>query len=139
MRSNSAELRKPTSLQEDSKPLEKSCTHAAVERRLRQADKIREIGCALVEAGFSTRDAQARGLGRSRSTTWTILKANHKSSGLSALLIARMLAQPSLPVGVRRKLFEYIKEKEAGLYGDAPTRLRKFAARLSVAQLKCAE
>jgi len=102
---------------------------------VRQADKIREIGCALVEAGLFTLDVQAQALGLSRSTTWTILKANHKSSGLSAALIARMLAQPGLPPAVRSKIFEYIKDKKAGLFGDTPARLRRFAARLSVAQL----
>jgi hypothetical protein len=105
--------------------------------RLRQADKIREIGRALADAGIFTLDSQARALGLSRSTTWTILKASHKSSGLSAALIARMLAHPNLLPAVRRKIFEYIKEKKAGLYGDTPARLRKFSARLSLAQLKC--
>jgi hypothetical protein len=139
MRSNSAELRKTPALQQHRQPFEQSCTHAALTMRIRQANKIREIGRALVEGGFFTLDAQARALGLPRSTTWTILKANHKSSGLSAALIARMLAQPGLPPAVRRKIIEYIKEKKTGLYGDAPTRLRKFAARLSVEQLKCHE
>jgi len=43
--------------------------------RERQSAKIKEIGCALVAAGFRALDEQAEGLGLSRSTTWTILRA----------------------------------------------------------------
>jgi hypothetical protein len=137
MRSTSAELRKPSPLRERGNLAAESCIQPAVQMRLRQADKIREIGSALADEGILTLDSQARALGLSRSTTWTILKASHKSSGLSAALIARMLAHPNLLPAVRRKIFEYIKEKKAGLYGDTPARLRKFSARLSLAHLKC--
>jgi predicted DNA-binding transcriptional regulator AlpA len=107
-----------------------------VDMKVRQANKIREIGRALIEVGFVTLDLQARALGLSRSTTWTILKANHKSSGLSAAIIVRMLARPGLPPPVKLKILEYIKEKNAGHYGDSTTRLRKFTARLSDAKVK---
>ena len=56
----------------------------------RQTLKIRELGDALISEGFVTLDEQALALGLCRSTTWTILKANHKSSGLSATVINRM-------------------------------------------------
>ena len=95
-----------------------------------QASKIREIGEALVAAGFRALDEQAEALGLSRSTTWTILKGNHKNSGLSAATINRILAAPHLPPIVRAKIHEYIEEKIVGLYGDSKTRLRKFTATL---------
>jgi hypothetical protein len=99
--------------------------------KARQAAKIRELGDALIACGIVTLDAQAEALGLSRSTTWTILKGNHKSSGLSGAIINRMLAAPQLPPLVRAKVLEYIEEKTAGLYGDCQPRLRKFVALLS--------
>jgi hypothetical protein len=99
--------------------------------KTRQAAKIRELGEALATSGFDGLDGQAKVLGLSRSTTWTILKASHKNSGLSAAIINRMLAAPALPPRVRLRIFEYIEEKSAGLYGDDKTRLRKFTARIS--------
>jgi len=98
--------------------------------KARQSSKIREIGEALIAAGFRALDEQAEALGLSRSTTWTILKGNYKNSGLSAATINRILAAPKLPPTVRAKIHEYIEEKTAGLYGDSKTRLRKFTATL---------
>ena len=60
----------------------------------RQAAKIRQLGETLMATGFRSLDEQARVLGLSRSTTWTILHGNHKNSGLSASVIKQMLAQP---------------------------------------------
>jgi predicted DNA-binding transcriptional regulator AlpA len=87
------------------------------EAKARQSAKIRELRGALIEAGLLTIDQQAKALGLSRSTTWTILKANHKASGLSASIINRMLASPQLPPLVRAKVLEYIAERAAGLHG----------------------
>ena len=98
------------------------------EMKAKQSSKIREIGKALVAAGFRALDEQAEALGLSRSTTWTILKGNYKNSGLSAATLNRILAAPQLPPIVRAKIHEYIEEKTAGLYGDSKTRLRKFTA-----------
>ena len=100
--------------------------------KTRQSLKIRELGQALVGAGFLTLDEQAKALGLSRSTTWTILKASHKSSGLSATIINRMLASPQLPPLARSRILEYVEEKAAGLYGGSRTQRRRFAARLSI-------
>ena len=58
-------------------------------------------------------------------------KGRHKSSGLSATTINRMLAAPSLPPSVRAILLEYIEEKTAGVYGDCKKRRSQFAARLA--------
>lgn len=97
----------------------------------RQSAKIRELGDALVAAGFDRLDLQAKALGLPRSTTWTILKANHKNSGLSAAVLNRMLAAPNLPAAVRTRILEYIREKGAGMYGDGKARARKFNDRIA--------
>jgi hypothetical protein len=99
--------------------------------KARQSSKIKELGDALVALGFVTLDQQAEALGLPRSTTWTVLKANHKGSGLSATVIHRMLTAPQLPPLVRATIREYIDEKNAGLYGHGKLQLRRFAARLS--------
>jgi hypothetical protein len=100
--------------------------------KARQRSKIKEIGDALVTAGLLTLDAQANMLGLCRSTTWSVLQANYKTSGLSATIINRMLAAPRLDPIVRAKILEYVEEKTAGLYGDSKTRLRRFTASLSI-------
>jgi hypothetical protein len=97
----------------------------------RQSAKIREIGDALCAAGHLTLDQQALALGLSRSTTWSILQAGHKSSGLSTHVINRMLAWPKLPPAVRSKIFEYVAEKREGLYGHSNEQLCKFMFNLS--------
>jgi hypothetical protein len=103
--------------------------------KARQSSKIREFGHALVVAGFLTLDEQAKALGLSRSTTWTILRANHKASGLSASIINRMLVSPQLPSLVRTKVLEYIAERAAGLYGHNKMQLRRYTARLSIERI----
>jgi hypothetical protein len=103
--------------------------------KARQSSKIRELAEALKSAGFLTLDEQAKALGLSRSTAWTIRKASHKASGLSASIINRMLAAPELPPLARTKILEYVEEKAAGLYGGSRSQRRKFAARLSIEKL----
>jgi hypothetical protein len=76
---------------------EKKRKPVVVEMKARQAAKIRELGYALVDSGFMTLDEQSKALGLARSTTWTILRASHKGSGLSAAIIKRMLLSPQLP------------------------------------------
>jgi hypothetical protein len=78
------------------------------------SSRLRE---ALVAAGIFALDDQAKALGLGRSTTWTILKGNHKGSGLSAALINRILVAPQLPPLVRAKVLEYVEEKADGRYG----------------------
>jgi predicted DNA-binding transcriptional regulator AlpA len=96
-----------------------------------QSSRIKELGDALVATGFLTLDQQAQALGLARSTTWTIVQANHKSSGLSAGVINRMLRAPQLPPLVRAAILTYIAEKTAGLYGHNELQVHRFAARLS--------
>jgi hypothetical protein len=100
--------------------------------KIRQSCKIKELGDALVSEGFLTLDQQADALGLGRSTEWTILRANHKSSGLSAAIINRMLAAPRLPPLVRATILQYVEEKLAGSYGHGKEPLRRFTAGLAV-------
>jgi hypothetical protein len=100
--------------------------------KARQAAKMREFRDALVTAGIVTLDAQARTLGLSRSTTWTILRGCHKSSGMSAAIINRMLAEPGLPSPIRDKIVEYVKEKMSGYYGDSQKKRSRFANKLTI-------
>jgi hypothetical protein len=103
--------------------------------KARQSSKIRELAEAVEAAGFLTLDEQAKVLGVPRSTAWTIRKASHKASGLSASIINRMLAAPELPLMVRAKILEYIQEKAAGLYGGSNSQRRRFTTRLSLEKL----
>ena len=101
------------------------------EMKARQCAKIREIGEGLCAAGYVTLDKQADALGLARSTAWTVLRADHKGSGLSAAVLQRMLAAPKLPDAVREKLLEYLAEKSAGLYGHCANQRRRFLTALS--------
>src|SRR3982074_1888353 len=83
------------------------------EMKARQSCKIRELGDALITAGFLTLDEQARALGLSRSTAWAVLKANHKASGLAAGTINQMLSSPALPTPARVTILTYVDEKPA--------------------------
>jgi hypothetical protein len=105
------------------------------EMKSRQAAKIRELGQSLIDAGFVTLAQQSEVLGVARSTTWTIMRASHKHTGLSAAVINRMLLSPELPPLARRKILEYTTDKLAGVYGGSRSQLRKFAARLSIEKL----
>jgi hypothetical protein len=52
------------------------CEPVSAQMKVRQSCKLRELGDALLSAGFLTLDAQANALGLARSTTWTILTGN---------------------------------------------------------------
>ena len=75
--------------------------HSVAEMKKQQASKIREIGTALIASGYHALDEQADVLELSRTTTWTILKGNHKRSGLSVGTLNRILAARRLPPIVR--------------------------------------
>ena len=107
----------------------------SVTMKARQSSKIRELAEAVESAGFLTLDEQARALGVPRSTAWTIRRASHKASGLTASIINRMLTAPQLPPLVRSKILEYVEEKAAGFYGGSQNQLRNFVARLSIKPL----
>src|SRR6202040_2538496 len=100
------------------------------EMKARQSAKIRELGQALIDAGLRTLDAQGDALGLPRSTAWTIVKTCHKTSGLSAGSIERMLGS-KLPPRARATIVEYVDEKSFGLYGGSRRQQQRFAVRLS--------
>jgi hypothetical protein len=106
-------------------------TISVCDMKRRQSAKIREIRTALVASGVVGLDNQARALGTSRSTAWTILKGNHKASGLSAALVNRILGAPQLPALVRAKLLEYAADKAAGRYGHSVVVRSKFVRSLT--------
>jgi hypothetical protein len=99
--------------------------------KARQVSKIKEITDALVAAGCCAIDRQATALGLSRSTAWSVRRANHKNSGLSAAIVQRMLSAPQLPPLARDKLLEYIGDKSAGLYGHSRSQRRRFITRMA--------
>jgi len=101
--------------------------------KARQTEKIREIRAALIAAGFLGLAAQATALGLARSTAWTVLKAHHKSSGLSATIISRMLLSPLLPQNVRNVIEEYVELKCSGAFGHNPDKVHAFRNRLKLA------
>jgi hypothetical protein len=97
--------------------------------RASQGDKIRELRRALINAGFVSLDQQAIALDLPRSTTWAILKGDHKCSGLRGALVARMWSAPKLPPAVQRVLADYVIEKSRGAYGHTDAMCRRFIAR----------
>jgi predicted DNA-binding transcriptional regulator AlpA len=103
----------------------------------RQVEKIRELREVLIATGYLRLDEQAGVLGLPRSTTWSIIQAKHKTSGLSGSVINQMLAQPQLPTPVRIKILEYVNEKQAGQYGHKPLQVRRFLAALQRARYDC--
>jgi hypothetical protein len=107
------------------------CGSMLAKMKERQSHKIREMREALVAAGLRSLDEQAKVLGLSRSTAWSVLRGNHKSSGLSVTIINRMLAAPQLPPRVRARIEEYVEEKAAGLYGHSEMQRIRFTARLT--------
>ena len=112
--------------------------HYSASGRRQQRLKIEEIGRALAECGFVALDEQAYVLGLSRSTAWTVIRGKHKTSGLSAMTINRMLDTGRLPPRVRQKLLEYIAAKMSGAYGGQKHRLRAFESRISPVHMHAA-
>jgi hypothetical protein len=100
------------------------------EMKARQSAKIAEIRDALIAAGFDTLLKQATVLRLSKSTTWAVLQAEHKSSGLSASVINRILRSQELPPTARRVIEEYVREKLQGAYGHSKTTLMRFRVQL---------
>ena len=97
-----------------------------------QCAKIAELRKILEQAGYRSVSEQAVVLGLSRSTTWALLKANHKASGVSGSIIKRMLRAPGLPLAVTQWIDEYVGEKLAGKYGHRRKRLRVFRAQVEL-------
>ena len=100
------------------------------EMKERQSARIAEIREALVAGGFDTLSKQAAVLRLSKSTAWAVLQAHHKSSGLSASVINRILRSPELPPTARRVIEEYVHEKLLGAYGHSASALMRFRGQL---------
>jgi hypothetical protein len=100
--------------------------------KARQCAKIAELRQVLLRAGYPSLDRQASALGLSRSTTWAILQAGHKGSGVSGSVIKRMLRAPTLPPAAKKWIAEYVSEKLSGAYGHSIKRLRIFRAQVAI-------
>src|SRR5947209_7394503 len=124
--------RLPKALGPQADRVQKGSVLSIAEMKARQTWKLRQVADALIAAGFVSLGEQAKVLGLGRSTTWTVLGANHKGSGLSAAIANRILAAPRLPPLVRSALVEYVAEKAAGFYGGSVAQRRRFAERLSI-------
>src|SRR6476646_4183041 len=59
------------------------------------------ISDALINAGYTSLDAQAKALGLRRSTAWTIMRAKHKLGRLNDKTARCILANPDTPASVR--------------------------------------
>jgi hypothetical protein len=103
-----------------------------VAMKARQCSKIAELRQVLLQAGYLSLNQQAVALGLSRSTTWAILQAMHKTSGLSGSVIKRMLRSRELPPEARQWIEEYVAERLAGAYGHNNMQLRVFRAQVEL-------
>ena len=75
----------------------------------RRTIPVQHIAAALVGAGYTSLDEQARALGIHRATTWTIMRNKHKLGYLNAKT-ERMLANPELPQCIRDVIHRYVAE-----------------------------
>jgi hypothetical protein len=100
------------------------------EMKAAQCAKIRELRHALNSDGIVFLTEQAQAFGLSRSTTWAVLSGNHKSAGLSASIIKRILASPQCPSNARKVILEYVDQKLSGAYGHSAASLRCFRTKL---------
>jgi hypothetical protein len=112
-------------------------THAPAGRYIKsqQCAKIAELRQALLEAGFCSLNSQAHALGLGRSTTWSILRAGHKATGLTGSIIRRILSSAELPPAARGVIEDYVAQKLAGAYGHDKKQLRKFQERVRLEKL----
>ena len=107
------------------------CAISLADVKARQSSNIREIGEALITAGFISLDAQAKALGLPRSTAWTMLSAEHKAH--RALREDHLPdVRTDLPLLVRAKIIEYAEERAAGIYGGTKTQNRRFASKITL-------
>jgi hypothetical protein len=79
--------------------------------RRKYSTNIQHIADALVAAGYTTLDKQAKALGVHRATAWTIIKDKHKLDRLNTKTTKRMLANPELPQSIRDVLDRYVAER----------------------------
>jgi hypothetical protein len=78
---------------------------------VRRTTPVQHIADALVAAGYTTLDEQAKALGIHRATAWTIIKKKHKLGRLNPDTTNRMLANRELPPSVRIVIEQYLAER----------------------------
>jgi hypothetical protein len=78
---------------------------------VRRTTPVQHIADALVAAGYTSLDKQAKALGIHRATAWTIIKKKHKLGRLNTNTTNRMLANPELPPPVRAVIQQYLAER----------------------------
>ena len=78
---------------------------------IRRTTPIEDIAGALVAAGYTCLDKQAKALGIHRATAWTIIKKKHKLGRLNGDTVNRMLANRELPPSVRIVIEQYLAEQ----------------------------
>ena len=93
--------------------------------RRKYATDIQQITDALVAAGYSSLDKQAKALGIRRATAWNIIKSKHKLGRLNVETTERMLASPHLPLSVRIVIEHYRTERSFRTLDLSPTRTKK--------------
>jgi hypothetical protein len=85
--------------------------------------ELERISEALISSGYTSLDEQAKALGVSRSTAWTITKNKHKVGRLSARTINRILLNPQTPANVRQVILQYVAKRCAAIHGKRKLRL----------------
>ncbi len=75
------------------------------------ATNIQHIVGALLAAGYTSLDAQAKALGIPRATAWTFIRNKRKLDRLNPNTTNRMLANPELPLCVRAVIQQYVAER----------------------------
>ena len=90
-----------------------SCFKRVLKRRPKRnyTVGIQHITDALVACGYTCLDEQAKALGVSRSTAWTIVKTKHKLGRLSAKTTTRILTNAETPPTVRDVVRRYLAER----------------------------
>jgi urease accessory protein UreF len=76
----------------------------------RHAVPMQAIAAALIAAGHTRLDSQAKALGLHRATTWTIVKNKHKLGRLNRQTAQRILANPDTPPSVRAIIQQALAE-----------------------------
>ena len=76
---------------------------------------IQQLREALIISGYTTLGQQAKALGVSRSTAWTIIKTRHKLGRLNTKTTQRILRNPETPPSVRAVIEQYLAEKSDAL------------------------
>jgi hypothetical protein len=88
-------------------------THSPSRARCKYTTNIQHIAEALIAAGYTSLDKQAKALGIHRATAWTIIKDRHKLDRLNTSTTKRMLANPELPLCIRDIIERYVAERPA--------------------------